>query len=84
MLRFAGRFPDVTSRYRRYTRLIEIITVTTECVEINLPVKGVIDLICRELIIIPIPSAEALMVDKIFERDIGIRVACNKSIERSW
>lgn len=56
MLGLPCSFPDVGSRNSGQTGLVKVIAVAPKRIEIDLPMKGVIDLVGGELVIIPVPG----------------------------
>ena len=63
--------------------MVKVVSTTTEGIEINLSMEWVVNLIGGKLVIIPVPSTESLMVQKVLKTDIRIRVFRNKAVEGS-
>src|SRR5690606_32005687 len=81
MLCLPGCLPDIASRYRGQTGLVKIITITPKSIEIQLPMIRMVKLIGRKLIVVPIPDTYTLMVQKVFKRNVRIRILGNETIE---
>ena len=84
MLGLPCRFPDVGSRNGGQTGLVKVIAVAPKGIEVDLPMKGMIDLVGGELVIIPIPGTQALMIQEILKADIGIGIFGNETVEGGW